>query len=117
MIVQRWNVRKSIYAGGARLIVAHLRAIFMSMILVSAVAGCSQGSNISTSSVQRSVPNEKAYVLPPAGGPAIVHVLERGYSNAIQQEISLATDSSVSGQNQFRVKIFGNLDPKEAGEG
>ncbi len=63
------------------------------------------------------MPVETAYVLPPTGGPAIVHVLERGYSNAMQQEISLATDSSVSGQNFFRVKIFGRLDPKDAGEG
>jgi hypothetical protein len=89
----------------------------MSVTLILAVAGCSQGSNINTASVQRSVPNDKAYVLPPTGGPPIVHVLERGYSNAIQQEISLATDSSVPGQNHFRVKIFGNLHPKEAGEG
>jgi hypothetical protein len=89
----------------------------MLTLIALMVAGCSQGSNISTSSIQRSVPNDKAHVLPPTGGPAIIHVLERGYSNAIQQEISLATDSSVPGQNHFRVKIFGNLDPNEAGEG
>ncbi|MEQ1955471.1 cellulose biosynthesis protein BcsN [Mesorhizobium yinganensis] len=84
---------------------------------VTAIAGCSQGASIHTSSVQKSVPADTAYVLPPPGGPAIVHVLERGYSNAIQQEISLATDSSVAGQNYFRVKLFGDLDPKEAGDG
>jgi hypothetical protein len=81
------------------------------------LAACSQGASVHTSSVQHSVPVETAYVLPPPGSLSIIHVLERGYSNGIEQEISLATDSSVAGQNYFRVRLLGTLDPKDAGNG
>ena len=117
MIANRWIIRGSADFASTDWLRAKTGAIVGLATVVAGLAGCSQGADIHTSSVQKSVPTETAYILPPPGGPAIVHVLERGYSNAIQQEISLATDSSVSGQNYFRVKLFGNLDPREAGNG
>jgi len=61
------------------------------------------------------VPPQQAIALPPPGGPSVVGVVERRYANAIQQDIALATNSSVPGQNLFRVQMFGPVGAK-AGE-
>ena len=45
--------------------------------------------------------------MPPPGGPTIVDVVERQYANALQQDIILGANSSVSGQNVLRVQLFG----------
>lgn len=86
-------------------------------VAVASLSACTQGASIVNSSVQRSVPVETAYALPPPGGPEVIHVIQRSYSNGLEQNISLATDSAVPGQNFFRIRVIGSLDPKEAGDG
>jgi hypothetical protein len=78
------------------------------------IAGCANDANVRSGSISRSVPNETAYVLPPPGGPAIVQVIERGHANGIQQDIALATDSALPGQNGFRVRLLGPVDKRDA---
>lgn len=114
----RWWVRAA--ACSADVVVASFGWVSRAALATSLacyITGCSQGAAVHTSSVQRSVPVEAAYLLPPPGGPSIIHVVERGHSNGIQQEISLATDSVVSGQNYFRVRLLGRLDSRDAGKG
>jgi hypothetical protein len=72
-----------------------------------AVAACSSQSQLRRASLSDSVPDRQAIVLPPPGGPSVVAVTERRYSNAIQQEIALASDTGVPGQNFFRVQVYG----------
>ncbi len=80
------------------------------------LAACSQGAEIDTGSTVRSTSPSSAFVLPPPGGPAIVSVVERRYANATEQEISLATNATTAGQNWFRVRMFGPVDPRRAGQ-
>lgn len=70
------------------------------------LAGCG-GPAVTRHALNGSVEPAKAFALPPPGGPAVTGVIERTYSNAIQQEIVLASDTAVSGQNMIRIQIFG----------
>lgn len=80
------------------------------------LAACAQGMPAQTASTQRSVDAAEAFVMPPPGGPRIVSVVERRYNNATQQEISLATNAQTPGQNAFRVRLFGPVEPQWAGQ-
>lgn len=82
----------------------HLVAVAMGLLL----AACAQHpTQFSRSSVAASVSPQEAIVLPAPGGLSVIDVVERRYSNAIEQQIALATNASVSGQNFIRVQIFG----------
>ncbi|WP_180899217.1 cellulose biosynthesis protein BcsN [Martelella soudanensis] len=59
-----------------------------------------------TSSVRNLLP-EEAVIMPPPGGPAIVSVLEKQFSNAIDQQIMLRTDARTPGQNAIHAVFFG----------
>ena len=76
---------------------------------VLALAGCGGGPGVTRHALSGSVEPTKAFALPPPGGPAVTGVIERTYSNAIQQEIVLASDTAVSGQNMIRIQIFGRM--------
>lgn len=80
-----------------------------------ALAGCAGGTGVEVPSTWRSVPAETAFVIPSPGGPAIVGVMERRYSNATQQDIALATTSRLPGQNLLRVQFFGPVNTAAAG--
>jgi hypothetical protein len=54
----------------------------------------------------------EAFALPPAGGPAVVGVVERSYSNARSQEVALATRGSTPGQNAITVAVLGTGRPR-----
>jgi hypothetical protein len=87
-----------------------------SFLSALALAGCAGREGVEVASTWRSVPVESAYALPPPGGPSIVNVMERRYSNATQQDIALATTSRVSGQNLLRVQFFGPVNATIAGD-
>ena len=53
-------------------------------------------------------------IMPPAGGPAMVGVIEETRGNGVTQTVSLATSSSVSGQNYFKVSYVGGGGPAHA---
>ena len=77
-----------------------------------AMAGLAGASGCSSIQVATSSPSQirsaaDAFVLPPPGGPSIVDVEQRPYTNGVQQVISLAGTSTVPGQNYIRVRIFG----------
>lgn len=80
------------------------------------LAACSTGSPISTAANRRAIDATSAFVIPPAGSFSIVGVTERNYANATQQEISLSTDSSLSGQNWIRATLFGPVAKEFAGQ-
>lgn len=82
---------------------------------VFAVTGCTRTLQVGSASSERAVANSSAYVLPPPGGPALVAVTERTYTNGIQQDIALATNSTLPIQNGFRVRLYGPI--KAAAEG
>lgn len=87
-----------------------------SIALLSVIlAGCGTPTDIQRASTNARIGAVSALVLPPPGGPSVVDVVERRYSNAIQQDISLSAASSVAGQNILRVQLFGPVGT-EAGQ-
>ncbi|MGS1096723.1 cellulose biosynthesis protein BcsN (plasmid) [Aquamicrobium terrae] len=83
-----------------------LRGVALSVLAV-VVAACAQPNRLERSSLTESLPAQQALVLPPPGGPAVVGVIERRYSNAIQQDVVLAAETAVPGQNLLRIQAFG----------
>jgi Cellulose biosynthesis protein BcsN len=91
----------------------HFICLFATCSLLGA---CATGSQPATSESLRTVPAEQAFALPPPGGPSIVAVLERRYSNATQQEIALSTSARTTGQNFLQVRMFGPVNERLAGQ-
>ncbi len=52
-------------------------------------------------------PVDRAMVDMPPGGPAVLGVVERTYSNATTQELTLENHSHVSGENRLTITMFG----------
>jgi hypothetical protein len=75
--------------------------------LIGIVAGCTSTGNVRQPSGPETIPSEKALVLPPPGGPSIVSVVEQKRGNGVEQQISLFTSSSVTGQNFLKVQFLG----------
>lgn len=78
----------------------------LGLFAVGLLASCAGDLMTYTSSVRNLLP-EEAVVMPPPGGPAIVSVLEKQYSNAIDQQIMLRTDARTPGQNAINAVFFG----------
>lgn len=84
--------------------------------LALVLVACGQPVRIASSSLGGTVTAEQAFALPPPGGPSVVGVIERRYSNAVRHEIALATDSGVAGQNMMRVTLMGATGSGGGGE-
>lgn len=76
--------------------------------LLGVLSACSETQTTRLATRERNAPVE-ALALPAPGGPAVVDISERRYANAIEQHISLTTQSSVAGQNFLRVQFFGPM--------
>ena len=78
------------------------------MLLAAAtLAACGHETRIDRHALNQLAAPTDAVALPPPGGPAVLSVIERRYSNAIQQDIVLAASTRVPGQNLLRVQMFG----------
>ncbi len=88
---------------------ASLAFVFAAVALVS---GCATQDDVGTPTNAKIVPAETALVLPPPGGPAVLNVVERRRTNAIEQDIYLYTSASTPGQNVLRVQFFGPMEPR-----
>ncbi len=72
------------------------------------VAGCAaKPQDIISSSQALRKPVDRAMVDMPPGGPAVLGVVERTYSNATTQELTLENHSHVSGENRLTITMFG----------
>lgn len=86
--------------------------------LAFALVGCA-GSRLTSADLVLSsravdVPLGRAIVAPPPGGPAIIAVTERGYDNALSQEITLATRGGTPGQNTIYATFLASADLPDA---
>jgi hypothetical protein len=77
------------------------------VVALSAVSGCASKDGIRVPDAATTVTTDKAFALPPPGGPAIVNVIEHHFSNAVRQDIFLFTSASTPGQNVLRISFFG----------
>lgn len=77
---------------------------------VAVLSGCSTRQDVGTPTGAVMVPAENALILPPPGGPAVLNVVERRRTNAIEQDIYLYTSAATPGQNVLHAKFFGPVD-------
>jgi Cellulose biosynthesis protein BcsN len=77
------------------------------LLLAATVSGCASKDGIRIPSPTETVTSDKAFALPPPGGPSIVNVVQHAFSNAVQQDIYLFTSAETSGQNDLQVTFFG----------
>jgi len=75
---------------------------------IACLSACApRPQDIETASIAARQPLEKAMVDMPPGGPAIVGVIERNYTNSTTQEIILSNRSRTQNQNFLTVTMFG----------
>ncbi|GGB41304.1 hypothetical protein GCM10011316_11550 [Roseibium aquae] len=86
-------------------------------ILALALAGCANTPKVAPLSNSTLPPKEQAFVTPPPGGPAVLGIVQKDYSNGVQQDITLANRSKTPGQNLLRVQVIGGHPeaPEKAG--
>ncbi len=79
------------------------------LVLTAALAmsGCASKDGILVPAAAETVTSDKAFALPPPGGPSIVNVVQHPYNNAVQQDIYLFTSAATPGQNDLQVTFFG----------
>jgi hypothetical protein len=85
--------------------------------LVATLAACTSQPTVQNNSGSELVPTNRAFAHPGPGGPAVRAVVERRYSNAVEQEIILDTSASTPGQNMLRVQMFGPVGRYQPGVG
>ncbi len=91
----------------------HFTKTIALMTLACLAAGCTTTGHVQQSIGVQTVDNDKALAFPPPGGPAIVNVVERRHGKDVDQTISLATSSSVPGQNFLKVQFLGIAGPNQ----
>lgn len=85
---------------------AHLRRLSLAAPVLALVLGaCASTRELPPREAMIVAPVE-AMILPPPGGPGIVNVVSTTFPNAIQQEISLATQARTAGENKISVIQF-----------
>jgi hypothetical protein len=60
-------------------------------------------------SQKAALPPEDSFAAMPAGGPAIIGVIERKYGNAVVREAVLAANARVAGENFLKVALYGPI--------
>ncbi len=75
------------------------------------LAGCASldASTPRVMSQRTALRPEDSFAAMPAGGPGIIGVTERRYSNAVVREAALATDAHVAGENMITVSLYGPI--------
>jgi hypothetical protein len=73
--------------------------------LAALMAACSTTAELPPSEPRLTTPSD-AVIIPPPGGPAIVSVVSTTFSNAVRQDIFLATEARTAGENKISVILF-----------
>lgn len=82
-------------------------ASLLTALAALAGAGCAARPGVGIDTMSATVPAASALVLPAPGTLSIVSVIQRQYTNAIEQQIMLSTSATTSGQNFLSIQAFG----------
>ncbi|MDE1996967.1 MAG: cellulose biosynthesis protein BcsN, partial [Rhizobiaceae bacterium] len=85
----------------------HFPKLIPLLAIAALATGCATTGGVKQWGAVEAVSTEKALAFPPPGGPAIVSVVERTHGDDVEQQISLYTSSSVTGQNFLKVQFYG----------
>ena len=92
-----------------------LQRALLAFSVAAALCACN-GNPIQISGETGPVEAERAMVMPPPGSFPITGVAQRRYDNALQQDIYIATNSALPGQNVVKVSLFGTSGLMRYGE-
>lgn len=79
----------------------------LAALTVAVLGGCAARPGAGVATLSSTVSTASALVLPAPGTLSIVSVVQRQYTNAIEQQIALSTSASTSGQNFISIQAFG----------
>lgn len=79
----------------------------LAALVAAVLGGCAARPGTGVATLSSTVPATSALVLPAPGTLSIVSVIQRQYTNAIEQQIALSTSASSSGQNFISIQAFG----------
>ena len=82
-------------------------ASLLTALAVAALSGCAARPGVGMATLSTTVPAASALVLPAPGTLSIVSVIQRQYTNAIEQQVALSTSAATSGQNFLSIQAFG----------
>lgn len=85
----------------------HRSVLLAAFVAAGLVAGCAARPGAGVATLSTTVPASSALVLPAPGTLSIVSVIQRQYTNAIEQKIALSTAAATSGQNFISIQAFG----------
>lgn len=77
------------------------------LTMLAVVGGCAARPGVGIATLSTTVPATSALVLPAPGALSIVSVIQRQYTNAVEQQIALSTSAATSGQNFISIQAFG----------
>ncbi|MDH7802026.1 hypothetical protein P3T31_002077 [Rhizobium sp. AN70] len=80
---------------------------------IAVLSGCNTPSGVRSFGGAQMLSASEALVFPPPGGPEIVTVINRTYSNAASQQVILRSEAATPGQNYIKAEFFG---PQQAGD-
>ncbi len=93
--------------------VGSISAVASLCAVVLGLAGCNTPAGVQPSGAPKMLTPEQALIFPPPGGPEVLTVIDRTFSNAVQQEVILRSDAATPGQNYIKVQLYG---PQKAGD-
>lgn len=80
---------------------------------IAVLSGCNTPAGVRSFGGAQMLSPSEALVFPPPGGPEIVTVVNRTYSNAVAQQVILRSEAATPGQNYIKAEFFG---PQQAGD-
>lgn len=80
---------------------------------IAVLSGCNTPAGVRSFGGSQMLSPSEALVFPPPGGPEIVTVVNRTYSNAVAQQVILRSEATTPGQNYIKAEFFG---PQQAGD-
>ena len=82
-------------------------ASLLAALAATVLSGCAARPGVGVATLSTTVPASSALVLPAPGGQSIVSVIQRQYTNAVEQQIALSTSAATPGQNFLSIQAFG----------
>jgi len=86
------------------------KVLLMGAVTAMAAAGCAARPGVGIATMSAMVPASSALVLPAPGTSSIVSVVQRQYTNAVEQQVVLSTSATTSGQNFLGIQAFGPVE-------
>lgn len=100
-------ILNSLIRHGQSLSVVRCMTAALLLTAAASLSGCASRDGIRLPGAAETVTSDKAFALPPPGGPSIVNVVQHSFNNAVQQDIYLFTSAATPGQNELQVTFFG----------